>query len=174
NGLGFLTPDYISPAGIVCPMFNLPNALSNKRDRTDFAKAGFAGYMYNGNPFTWNDFATPTPPPYIGNGSMRGPDKKGPAGYGSYDAGAGKPDRVLLAYDVVTENTNPNWVFHPHPQDRTPRAAGDFPIVDGGNGLFCDGHAKWLPVANWAKMPGSLGGGAYYQPGRNKPWAVGE
>ncbi|MFZ2655391.1 MAG: prepilin-type N-terminal cleavage/methylation domain-containing protein, partial [Victivallales bacterium] len=41
NGLGFLTPDYISPAGIVCPMFNLPNALSNKRDRTDFAKAGF-------------------------------------------------------------------------------------------------------------------------------------
>ncbi|MFZ2655640.1 MAG: hypothetical protein WAX69_11980, partial [Victivallales bacterium] len=173
NGLGFLTPDYISPAGIVCPMFNLPNALSNKRDRTDFAKAGFAGYMYNGNPFALNDFVTPYAPAYIGNGSMIGPDKKGPAGYGTYDPGGGKPDRVLLAYDVISETPNSSWVFHPHPQDRTPRAANQFPIVDGGNGLFCDGHAKWLPIGNWDGGH-AWAGGKLYQPGRNRPWASGE
>ena len=176
NGLGFLYPVYVSaPDVLVCPGFNLKYAFGNATSRADsITRIGIAGYMYNGNPFTLNDFVTPSAPPYIGNGSMRGPSKKGPAGYGSYDEGGGKPDRVLLAYDAVTENASTSWVFHPHPRNLSPGLAGPTPQIDGGNGVFCDGHVKWVPVSNWISMPGSMGGGgAYYQPGRNKPWTLG-
>ena len=176
NGLGFLLPDYLgNPAVIVCPGFNLQNAWGNFSSRAAVANGGMAGYMYNGNPFTWNDFVTPSAPAYIGNGTMTGPDKIGPLGYGTNDAGAGMPSRVLLAYDVITETTSQNVVFHPHPVDRIARTANTLPIVDGGNGLFCDGHVKWLPVVNWTQIAGSMGGsGSYYQPGRNRPWTTGE
>ncbi|MFZ2657479.1 MAG: DUF1559 domain-containing protein [Victivallales bacterium] len=171
NGLGFLTPDYVStPDILACPQFNLKSGFGSFSTRAGAINANVAGYMYNGNPFTWTDFVTPYAPPYIGNGSMTGPDKKGPPGYGSYNKGGGKPDRVLLAYDVITEDPDARWVFHPHPFDRTARDANLFPMVDGGNGLFCDGHVKWLPVPNWVRM----GATKWYQPAINKPWASGE
>ena len=161
HGLGFLTPDYLdAPAIIVCPGFNLTNAWVTAPTRTECAKV-IAGYRYNGNSTVWmGDYSTPADTIYILNGWPVGPTiTRQPVGYGLPEM---PPDRVVLAYDVITEHTNPGFLFHPHPVDRYLRADGPIPLVAGGNVLFSDGHVSWLAGSNWTNEYGS---GGWYTPG---------
>jgi prepilin-type N-terminal cleavage/methylation domain-containing protein/prepilin-type processing-associated H-X9-DG protein len=166
HGLGFLTQDYLdNPAGVVCPNFTLRSAWGTFSNRVACAEK-MAGFRYNANPRAWGDFSTPAG--YFGVGYWaNGPSLllKFNGGTNLGDSWNGSASSVLLAFDVLSDNTDALRVFHPHPADRVARSTTPVPLLPGGNALFVDGHVQWLKTSCWTEQGGSGGpGGNYYCP----------
>ncbi len=175
HGLGFLkrpeaatdpadSPSYVQSAdALYCPSLLGSTAaagsdlVNSTKTATQNHNAGAAGYAYYGNPWSIVDWTTMT---YNGVIATGGSTINFPTrfvyGLGRYEPNGGTPSQVVIASDLMKEDSNPRWHYRPHP------IGSPWP-ANGGNVQYSDLHVSWVGGFNWDEAGGS---GGYRRPVR--------
>ena len=119
---------------------------------------GNTGYSYVGNPWicqAWTNLEFVRR--MVGGDSNYKPSTRFAYGFNRSEDRNMSPNRLVLMWDLMAENTNPLFCFRTHPKGN--------PWPDnGGNVGFVDGHVGYTRGADWLVAGGTMGGGAYYMP----------